>query len=98
MASQAETRAQQREPEQRAVAQLEERPAWQQLGSRASALQRLAHRRPERSASASQRAYLPQGPSPQELRPEPWQQQPAWAQVARTQASAQFPISPAPSA
>ena len=78
MASQAETRAQQREPEQRAAAQLEERPAWQHLGLRASAQQRLAYRRPEHLASASQRTYLPQGPSPQELqRPEPLQQQPA---------------------
>jgi len=85
LASQAETRAQQREPEQRAVAQWEERPACQQLGSRALAQQRLT--------------YLLPGLSPQELlQPEPLQQQPAWAQVARTQASAQFPTSPAPSA
>jgi hypothetical protein len=77
LASRAETRAQQREPEQQAVAQWEERPAWQQLGSRASAQQRLAYRRPEHLASASQRAYPPQEP-PQELqRPEPLQQQPA---------------------
>ena len=77
MASQAETRAQQREPEQQAVAQLEERPAWQQLGSRVSAQQRLAYRRPEHLVSASLRAYLPQGLSPQERqRPEPLQQQP----------------------
>ena len=78
MASQVETRTSPRVPEQQAVAQLEERPACQQLGSLASALQRLTHRRPERSASASQRAYLPQGLSPQELlQPEPLQQQPA---------------------
>ena len=78
MASQAETRAQQREPEQRAVAQLEERLACQQLGSRASAQQRVTYRRPEHLASASQRAYLPLGLSPQELQqPEPLQQQPA---------------------
>ena len=63
LASQAEARAQQREPEQQAVAQLEERPARQQLGSR---------------ASAQQRPYLPQGLSPQELlQPEPLQLQSA---------------------
>jgi len=78
LASQAETPAQQQEPEQQAVAQLEEPSAWQQLGSRASAQQRPKHRQPEHLASASQRAYLPQGLSPQELlQPEPLQQQPA---------------------
>ena len=76
MASQAEARAQQREPEQRAVAQLEERPACQQLGSRASAQQRLTYRRPEHLVSASLQAYLPLGLSPRELqRPEPLHQQ-----------------------
>jgi hypothetical protein len=79
LASQAETQASQREPEQQAVAQRAERRAWwRQQDSRASAQQRLAHRQPENLASASQRAYLPQGLSPQELeRPEPLQQQPA---------------------
>ena len=78
MASQAEARAQQREPERQAVAQLEERPACQQLGPRALAQQRLTYGRPEHSASASLQAYLPQGLSPQELlQPEPLQQQPA---------------------
>jgi hypothetical protein len=78
LASQAETPAQQQEPEQQAVAQWEEPSAWQQLGSRASAQQPRAHRRPEHLASASQRAYLPQGLSPRELqRPEPLHQQPA---------------------
>ena len=71
MASQAET------PAQQAVAQLEEPSAWQQLGSRASAQQRRAHRRPEHLASASQRAYLPQGLSPRELQQPVSQRQPA---------------------
>ncbi len=52
--------AQQREPEQQVVAHWVERPAWwRQRDSRASVQQRLAHRRPERLASAPQRAYPP---------------------------------------
>lgn len=77
MASPAEARTS-REPEQQAVAQWEEHPAWRQWGSRASAQQRLAHRQPEHLASLPQRECPLQGLSAQEpQRPDPLQQQPA---------------------